>query len=388
LAKLESGHTPSRYRPDWWGGNVPWLALPDIRDLDGKTAYETSEYTNDQGIANSSARILPMGTICLSRTASVGFVTKMGRPMATSQDFVNWICGPELDPDFLLYLFIAARDYVRAQSSGAVHKTVYVPTVQQFRICCPPLAVQKRIAGILRAQFAAVERARAAAEAQLQAAKALPAAYSRQVFEGPEARGWPRKPIGSVAKVQSGYAFKSEWFARSGVRLLRNANVFQSRVEWDNLVYLPESMRGDFPAFELRAGDIVLTLDRPIVSGGLKVARLRENDVPSLLLQRVGRFRIIGEVAPEYLYAFLNSPSFIRQISGHNQSLGVPHISPKQVELAVLPLPSVTDQGEIVERLGKMGRATAKLISDSRRRLDDLESMPAALLRAAFQGQL
>jgi hypothetical protein len=61
-----------------------------------KVAQDTLESTNEQGIANSSARLLPEGTVVLSRTASVGFVTIMGRPMATSQDFVNWVCGPEL----------------------------------------------------------------------------------------------------------------------------------------------------------------------------------------------------------------------------------------------------------------------------------------------------
>ena len=38
LARLESGHTPSRRHPEWWGGDVPWLALPDIRKLHGKVA--------------------------------------------------------------------------------------------------------------------------------------------------------------------------------------------------------------------------------------------------------------------------------------------------------------------------------------------------------------
>ena len=66
LARLESGHTPSRRRPEWWGGHVPWLALPDIRKLHGKYAYQTSENTNDAGLANSSARLLPVGTVCLS----------------------------------------------------------------------------------------------------------------------------------------------------------------------------------------------------------------------------------------------------------------------------------------------------------------------------------
>jgi type I restriction enzyme, S subunit len=153
LAQLQSGHTPSRHRPDWWGGDIPWLALPDIRNLDGQIVEETSEHTNQLGLDNSSARLLPKETVCLSRTASVGFVTILGRPMATSQDFVNWICGPKLDPVFLMHLLRASRKYIRSLSSGAIHKTVYVPTVKAFRVCIPDISEQRRIASFLTEKF-------------------------------------------------------------------------------------------------------------------------------------------------------------------------------------------------------------------------------------------
>lgn len=179
-ARLESGHTPSRYRPEWWGGQIPWISLTDIRELDGKTAHETKEYTNKWGIANSAARVLPAGTVVLSRTASVGFVTTMGCEMATSQDFVNWVCGPDLDPRFLAYLFRASRAYLRSLSSGAIHQTIYMPTVEAFEVCLPDLKEQQRIVGSLDEQMAAVERARAAAEAQLEAARAFPEACIRE----------------------------------------------------------------------------------------------------------------------------------------------------------------------------------------------------------------
>ena len=68
----------------------------------------------------------------------------------------------------------------------------------------PPLPEQKRIAAILGEQMAAVERARAAAEAQLAAARELPAAYLRQVFEGDEAREWPRKRLGALCNIVMG----------------------------------------------------------------------------------------------------------------------------------------------------------------------------------------
>ena len=183
LARLESGHTPSRGRPDWWGGDIPWIALPDIRRLDSRVAFETTETTNADGIKHSSARILPADTVVMSRTASVGFVTRMGRPMATSQDFVNWVCGPDLDPEFLMHLLIRSRDEIRALASGAIHKTVYVPTVKSFRVCIPPMAEQRRIVTELRERLATIDAMTIAIDAQLEAIDALPAALLRLAFE-------------------------------------------------------------------------------------------------------------------------------------------------------------------------------------------------------------
>ena len=143
--------------------------------LGGTPARET---TNAEGIAHSAARILPADTVVMSRTASVGFVARMGRPMATSQDFVNWACGPELDPDFLMHLLIRSRDYVRSLSAGAIHKTV---------VCIPPIAEQRRIAAELRERLATIDAMTRAIEVQREAIDALPAALLRRAFAEIEA---------------------------------------------------------------------------------------------------------------------------------------------------------------------------------------------------------
>ncbi len=184
IARLATGHTPSRYHPEYWKGDVPWIQLADIRVLDGHEAQDTAEHTNKLGLANSSAVLLPKDTVCMSRTASVGFFTVMGRPMCTSQDFVNWVCGDTLVPWFLLYLLIASREKIQELGSGAVHKTIYFPTVKNFSVCIPPLAEQRRFANVLREQITAAETARAAAEAELAAINALPAALLRRAFNG------------------------------------------------------------------------------------------------------------------------------------------------------------------------------------------------------------
>lgn len=188
LARLATGHTPSRRCPEYWNGDIPWIQLPDIRALDGRVAMDTSEHTNALGIENSAAVRLPAGTVCLSRTASVGFVTIMGREMATSQDFVNWVCGPDLDPSFLMHLFIACRKPIRDLGSGAVHHTIYFPTVEQFSVCVPDLPTQRRLAAEITQRLAAAEGVIARCREELAAIEALPASLLRDAFGGAEAR--------------------------------------------------------------------------------------------------------------------------------------------------------------------------------------------------------
>jgi type I restriction enzyme S subunit len=184
IARLESGHTPSRLREDWWGGDVSWLSLTEIRKLDGMWVEETQIKTNADGIANSSARILPRGTVCFSRTASVGFVAIMAKPMATSQDFVNWVCGDDLDPEFLMFALIGSRKELRAIATGATHKTIYMPALKSLQICHPCIDEQKQIVILLKAQLAEVEKARKAAEVQLREINLLPQKILSAAFGG------------------------------------------------------------------------------------------------------------------------------------------------------------------------------------------------------------
>ena len=149
LARLETGHTPSRRHPEYWGGSVPWVGIRDATANHGKTISGTAQYTNELGIRNSSARILPANTVCLSRTASVGYVVVMGVPMSTSQDFVNWVCGPELDHRYLKYILLAERSSFLRFASGTTHQTIYFPEVKAFHVAVPSLAVQRRVADVL-----------------------------------------------------------------------------------------------------------------------------------------------------------------------------------------------------------------------------------------------
>lgn len=150
VAKLESGHTPSRGRPEYWGGQHPWLSLADSEELKNLVIRRTLETITDEGLANSSARILPTGTVVLSRTAVIGQSAVLGQPTATSQDFVAFICGPKVEPRYLCQVFRHMRrewDRLKAGSSPT-NKTLYYSIFKAIQVLLPPLDEQRRIADV------------------------------------------------------------------------------------------------------------------------------------------------------------------------------------------------------------------------------------------------
>jgi type I restriction enzyme, S subunit len=175
VARLESGHTPSRQHPDYWipeECTVPWVSLADVWQLrEGTTEIirETTEKVSPVGIANSAARLLPAGTIVVSRTASVGFSGIIAEPMATTQDFVNFTCGPKIRPLYLLYVFRAMRDEFRSLTMGSTHQTIYMPDVARFVTPVPPLDEQDAIVEHIRETLRKVDSAAGALTAQIDA---------------------------------------------------------------------------------------------------------------------------------------------------------------------------------------------------------------------------
>ena len=156
-ARLESGHTPSRSKPEYWVDcTVPWFTLADVwqvRSGEQKYVSETSEMVSQLGLENSSARLLPAGSVFLSRTASVGFTGIMAVDMATSQDFAVWTCTSELFNEYLYYVLLGMKPDFDRLMMGSTHKTIYMPDIEAIRIARPPVDEQRGIVSVLSGQL-------------------------------------------------------------------------------------------------------------------------------------------------------------------------------------------------------------------------------------------
>lgn len=150
IAKLESGHTPRKGVDEYWeNGDIPWICLQDIRAVHGKVIMDTKFKTTTLGIQNSSARLLPKGTVCFSRDISVGFTTIMGLEMSTTQHFANWICGKDLNNKYLLYAFMQSKNYLITKGKGTTVSTLYYKDLKQMMFYKPPMVEQLKIVEIV-----------------------------------------------------------------------------------------------------------------------------------------------------------------------------------------------------------------------------------------------
>ena len=188
--------------------------------------------------------------------------------------------------------------------------------------------------------------------------------------------------IGDFVDVVSGPAFKSDRFTNdpSNVPLVKGKNIAQGYIAWDKSKFWPVDDVEDYERFSLQPGDIVLAMDRPWVTAGLKWARLKEHDPASLLVQRVARLRARDGLRQDYLTHVVGSVAFSEYVRNIMGGTNVPHISGAQIKAFKFRLPGGNEQTAVAGILS----AYDDLIENNRRRIGLLEQAAWMLYREWF----
>jgi len=143
-----------------------------------------------------------------------------------------------------------------------------------------------------------------------------------------------------------------------------------------------------FAPYALRAGDIVIAMDRPFISTGLKVARLAAMDCPALLLQRVGRFHPSTAMSPAFLHYYLQGSTFSAHTGGLATGTQLPHISKTDIETCPILVPPINEQRRIVAKLDAIFEGTRATKLRLERLPALLDKLKRSILAAAFRGDL
>lgn len=173
LGEIVSGGTPETNEPSYWDGSIPWCTPTDITNS-GKYISSTDRYITSKGIANSSASILPCGTIMMCSRASVGPRCINTVPMATNQGFKSIICNADVvDTEYLFYLIGMCEHAFIRLASGSAFLELSKHDFEEFVVWMPELQEQKAIATILACADREIELIRQSIVQEQQKEKAL-----------------------------------------------------------------------------------------------------------------------------------------------------------------------------------------------------------------------
>lgn len=165
IQRVESGGTPKTTNDELWDGEILWLTPKEItNDQKGFFVSDTERKITEKGVDKSSAKLMPKGTVMLSKRAPVGAVAIAAMDMCTNQGFLNFVCGPKLLPVYLAEWFKVNKPYLDAVANGSTYSELYKSDLFEFHVCIPPVTDQKKILTVLSCikrlinYFEAIER--------------------------------------------------------------------------------------------------------------------------------------------------------------------------------------------------------------------------------------
>jgi len=151
IAEVIGGGTPSTKQPEYWGNDIPWLTPKDLSGYNRRYISNGERNISIEGLKNSSARILPKGSILLTSRAPIGYLAIAEQDLCTNQGFKSLVLKPGNDSEFFYYLLKNNIVYIKNMSSGSTFAEISGSQVKNLEFNLPSLETQRKIARVLGA---------------------------------------------------------------------------------------------------------------------------------------------------------------------------------------------------------------------------------------------
>ncbi|SNY99562.1 restriction endonuclease subunit S [Flagellimonas pacifica] len=195
-------------------------------------------------------------------------------------------------------------------------------------------------------------------------------------------KNWKITRLKSVTNSLTGYPFKSNEYSDKGIKLARGINVKEGVFDWKNTVFW-NKYEPYLKKYLLFEGDILIQMDGSKV--GKNYCKVRHEDLPILLLQRVTRLRTRGNLLSNFLFYTIASKNFLYWITISKTDPMVPHIAPNDIDNYVIPLPSSKiEQTQIVNYLDQKTQAIDEKVSLLQQKIEVYKELRKSLINQAI----
>ncbi|MFD1314237.1 N-6 DNA methylase [Namhaeicola litoreus] len=341
IFKILSGGTPSSSVDEYWNGDINWATLIDLPQSEFiSVIYSTERKITEEGLKNSSAKMLPINSVIVSTRATIGRIAINAAECSTNQGFKNIIIEDfsKANTYFVALMMTRLIDRMNAMATGGTFKELSTSNFKTLQIPLPPLSIQEEIVAEIEGY-----------QKIINGAKAVVANYKPKIDIDPD---WEMVELETIAQVISGYGFNSSDFSDDNpIRCIKITNVGVREFVDDDSSRLPEHFIEEYSRYAVNTGDLVISLTRTIISSGLKVAVVPESWDNTLVNQRVAGLKPMKDSNIQFLYHYLCSDSVYKYVEEQSRSLMQPNLSVTDLKKLPVPNPPIDIQNGIVQQI-------------------------------------
>jgi len=201
VINIIGGGTPKTSISEYWNGNIPWLSVVDF-NTGHKFVYKTEKNITEQGLKNSSTKLLEKGDIIISARGTVGVIAVLGRSMTFNQSCYGITKKEGIsDQNYIYYLLKDLILKLKQHSYGGVFDTITTKTFDDIPILLPPLQTQKNIAEVLSSLDDKIDLLNRQNKTLEDMAQAL---FRKWFVDNPERERWEKGKLGDEFLITMG----------------------------------------------------------------------------------------------------------------------------------------------------------------------------------------
>ena len=259
IVDFYSGGTPSKAKPAFWNGSIPWVSAKDMKK---PRLSDSSDHISEEVFTSTSLRKLPAGTVVMvvrgMILAHTVPIATLDVPASINQDLKALLPRRDLDPSFLAAMLRAKHAEILAQVSTAAHGTKKLESrvLEAIQIPFPNLNEQRRIASILdRADSLRAKRRRVLSQLE-----ALSQSVFHNMFRTEPATTKVEDLSTFIRTGPFGSQLLHSEFVTSGISVLGLDNVVSNEFRWAERRYITPTKYEQLKRYRVHPGDVLVSI--------------------------------------------------------------------------------------------------------------------------------
>ncbi|WP_168419463.1 restriction endonuclease subunit S [Acinetobacter towneri] len=378
LMEIIGGGTPKTSVSGYWGGDIPWLSVVDF-NTGLKFVSSTEKTITQEGLNNSSTKLLNKGDIIISARGTVGVLAILDKPMTFNQSCYGIRSKKGIsDTDYLYYLLTDTVRELTQISHGGVFDTITKATFDEIEVAVPPLPEQKAIASVLSSLDDKIDLL----HRQNKTLEAMAETLFRQWFIEEAKEDWEEVTLADVCTritdgSHSSPASVEEGYPMASVKDMYDWGINQATCRKISKEDYEALVQADCKALQ---GDILIAKD----GSYLKHVFLLEKSLDVVLLSSIAMLRPNGRYNPMLLTLFLKLDSTHELMQNIVTGAVIPRIVLKDFRKFPIQLPPKDLQDKAV----KIVKPIFEKCWENNRQIQTLENLRDTLLPKLMSGEV